>query len=88
MSWPQSDGGSPGKPRKPRPRRLPNSVNKSTRDFHKRAAETERDKIVEVAEQDPSTVLLHSTEIGNPYYIGDIYDPQPLEIAKQWEIDT
>jgi hypothetical protein len=69
-------------------RRLPNTANRSTRDFHSQANEIEKTEIIEVEEQDPSNVLLHPTEAGDPYYIGDIYDEQPLDIAQGWAIDT
>jgi hypothetical protein len=72
-------------------RKLPSTVPKPTREFHDKAkAEDEKAKIVEVAQQDPQHVLLHSTEAGNPYHIiGDIYDEKKyLELSTDWAIDT
>lgn len=69
-------------------RNLPHTVSRSTRQYHDQANEDKKEKIIEVTEQDPSTVLLHSTEAGDPYYIGDIYDEVPPDKAQEWAIDT
>jgi len=45
------------------------------------------DGIVDVNEQDPEMVMLHPTEAGDPYYIGDVYEDQPLCISQEWEIE-
>ncbi|KAF2667797.1 hypothetical protein BT63DRAFT_480711 [Microthyrium microscopicum] len=43
--------------------------------------------IIQVAQQDPSHVLLHATEAGDPYYIGDVYENEPYALAQEWQID-
>jgi hypothetical protein len=67
---------------------LPIGAGKYTRDFHNQADEEKKSEIVQVAHQDPSNVLLHPTEAGDPYYIGDIYHENPLKIRSEWEIPT
>ncbi|KAF2429254.1 hypothetical protein EJ08DRAFT_698396 [Tothia fuscella] len=71
-------------------RKLPLGTAQSTRNYHNRARTELKAKIVEVAEQDPQHVLLHSSEAGDPYkIIGDIYDEdRARSFAKDWEIDT
>jgi hypothetical protein len=55
--------------------------------FHRHAPEQKNDGLVDVAEPDPEIVMLHPTEAGgDPYYIGDAYDDQPIPIAQEWEI--
>jgi hypothetical protein len=33
------------------------------------------------------SILPHTPEAGDSYYIGDIYDDSPLAISQEWEID-
>ncbi|RGP63759.1 magnesium transport [Fusarium sporotrichioides] len=35
-----------------------------------------------------SKILPHTTEAGDPYYIGDMYAESPLDISREWEIST
>jgi hypothetical protein len=69
-------------------RRLPDAAAQSTRDYHDHVDnDDEKAKIVEVAEQDPTHVLLHTTDAGDPYYIGDIYDDEECaKAASVWTI--
>jgi hypothetical protein len=69
-------------------RQLPSGAGKHTREFHTHADEKQKSEIVQVAYQDPTNVLLHPTEAGDPYYIGDIYHENPLKIRMEWEIPT
>lgn len=34
-----------------------------------------------------SNILPHTIEAGDPYYIGDVYEPVPSASAQEWEID-
>lgn len=34
-----------------------------------------------------STILPHTAEAGDPYYIGDAYSEYPLDISREWEIN-
>jgi hypothetical protein len=67
---------------------LPLGAGRDTRDFHSQADDERKSEIVQVAYQDPTNVLLHPTEAGDPYYIGDIYHENPLKIRSEWEIPT
>lgn len=33
-------------------------------------------------------VLPHTIEAGDPYYIGDVYEPKPSAFSQEWEINT
>ncbi|KAG5762758.1 hypothetical protein H9Q72_009158 [Fusarium xylarioides] len=35
-----------------------------------------------------STILPHTAEAGDPYYIGDAYAEYPLDISREWEINS
>ncbi|KAF4332990.1 magnesium transport [Fusarium beomiforme] len=35
-----------------------------------------------------STIVPHTAEAGDPYYIGDIYAEYPLDISREWEINS
>lgn len=34
-----------------------------------------------------STILPHTADAGDPYYIGDAYAEYPLDISREWEIN-
>ncbi|KAG4285112.1 hypothetical protein FPRO06_06372 [Fusarium proliferatum] len=45
--------------------------------------------VIEVSEPvNYSTILPHTAEAGDPYYIGDAYSEYPLDISREWEINS
>lgn len=62
------------------PRNNTEPTNNTSNDAHEAVIEVSEPVIY-------STIVPHTAEAGDPYYIGDAYSEYPLDISRGWEIN-